>query len=340
MNFDPEMYPEIIGVLAEMSGDHEEKTPFRRFARFWLEPDYAQSLAETRANKEKKKKSLNSQIDDQYADQTLRDDIESSEIMTSEVALPRHGMQIHNEYTMYGHYRFLKNLLPGAKHINFFMEQESGIRAACLSAFAEEISADKVEAFFISINKDLTIHEKDRLQAQGKREILAFIDSMGAAGEQVSFEGARQLIIEQRIKANEFVVRPPFNDKWLIYPHPPRNEAEKQVSYQSDTGQKRYTEFQRACLYSKATLHGIDRFFQQVRRRVSLLERSISTSSSIGRKWYGYCPYNPVIIEKMLTILRVYYNFVKPGEDKQAPAMRLGLMSSVVKESRILYFMS
>jgi hypothetical protein len=201
--------------------------------------------------------------------------------------------------------------LPGA----YIMEQESGIRAACLSAFAEEVCNDKVEAFFISINKDLTIHEKDRLQAQGKREILAFIDSLGVAGEQVSFEGARQLIIEQRIKANEFVVRPPFNDKWLVYPHPPRNEAEKQVSYQSDTGQKRYTEFQLATLYSKATLHGI------------------------GRKWYGYCPYNPVIIEKMLTILRVYYNYVKPGEDKQTPAMRLGLMQSAVKESKILYFM-
>jgi hypothetical protein len=72
---------------------------------------------------------------------------------------------------------------------------------------------------------------------------------------------------------------------------------------------------------------------------VSLLERSISTSSNAGRKWYGYCPYNPVIIEKMLTILRTYYNFILAGKDKKTPAQRLGLTNRKFKEGDVLYFM-
>ena len=111
------------------------------------------------------------------------------------------------------------------------------------------------------------------------------------------------------------------------------------VCWLTDLGYEKHKSFYLAKLYSKATLHGIDRFFQQVRRRISLLERAISTSSNAGRKWYGYCPYNPEINEKLLLILRVYYNYVLAGQDKQTPAMRLGLTKKPVKESDILYYM-
>src|SRR5574340_890270 len=61
----------------------------------------------------------------------------------------------------------------------------------------------------------------------------------------------------------------------------------------------------------------IDRFFMQVRRRLSLLERPISTSSKAGRTWYGYSAYQPESIEKVLEIFRVFYNYRLGGEGQE-----------------------
>ena len=74
------------------------------------------------------------------------------------------------------------------------------------------------------------------------------------------------------------------------------------------------------------------------RRRVSLLERPVKTSSSSGRAWYGYSPYKPENIIKMLDIFRVFYNFAKVGEDGKTPAVRLGLMKGNGKVEDIIYF--
>lgn len=69
------------------------------------------------------------------------------------------------------------------------------------------------------------------------------------------------------------------------------SEPEKAVAYLTDLGD--YDEDHQAWLYNKASLHGVDSFFNQVRRRLSLLERPIHSKSNNGRIWNGYSPYNP-----------------------------------------------
>src|SRR3546814_11569307 len=76
----------------------------------------------------------------------------------------------------------------------------------------------------------------------------------------------------------------------------------------------------------------------QIRRLIMMLERPISTPSNDGRVWRGYSAYNPRIIQKLLDIYRVYYNYVAVGEDKRTPALRLGLAMGPVKLETILYF--
>lgn len=56
-----------------------------------------------------------------------------------------------------------------------------------------------------------------------------------------------------------------------------------------------------------------------------------------GRKWYGCSPYNPGIITKVLDILRVFYNFVAVGKDKETPAIRLALAKGKVDMEDIIY---
>ena len=94
-----------------------------------------------------------------------------------------------------------------------------------------------------------------------------------------------------------------------------------------------------ANLYLKASLAGIDNFFQRVRRSINLLECPILTASKNRRTWYGYSPYNPAMIEKLLDIYRVMNNFVEVGKDGKTPAMRLGLATAMVEPEEIIYFL-
>jgi len=53
-------------------------------------------------------------------------------------------------------------------------------------------------------------------------------------------------------------------------PHPPvsdMSEPEKAICYLTDHGD--YDADHQAWLYNKASMHGVDRFFMQVRRRLS-----------------------------------------------------------------------
>jgi hypothetical protein len=92
------------------------------------------------------------------------------------------------------------------------------------------------------------------------------------------------------------------------------------------------------CSQIKAFGGAIDRFFMQVRRRLSLLERPISSSANLGRRWFGYGPYKPVMVGKLLDIFRVFYNFVEVGKNKQTPAMRLGLAKGKITIENIIYY--
>ena len=76
----------------------------------------------------------------------------------------------------------------------------------------------------------------------------------------------------------------------------------------------------------------------QVRRRLSILERPISTASAANRIWHGYSAYNPESIVKMIGIFRVFYNYCLTGKDDQTPAMRLGLAKGKVVPEDIIYF--
>jgi hypothetical protein len=83
---------------------------------------------------------------------------------------------------------------------------------------------------------------------------------------------------------------------------------------------------------------GINHFFQNLRRKNSMLERPISTPSGLNRKWYGYSPYNPTIINKILLVHRVWYNYVKRKRRMTVtPAMKLGLAKAPIDPEVIIY---
>ena len=84
--------------------------------------------------------------------------------------LPSRGMQVHSEYTLYAHFFLLREMFGGVEKVRFFLDQDSGMRAACMGAFVERIKRGECDAFYVRINKILTINEKRQVVAGVKRE--------------------------------------------------------------------------------------------------------------------------------------------------------------------------
>lgn len=330
LNYDPTLDPEVVESGAQACGDLETRPPFRRYARCWLAADYAEALQRQARERRGGRRPLTENIRATYEAAVLREDVEVFETQDAERRLPAQGMQLHAEYTLYGHFFYLRELFRGVERLRFFLDQDSGMRAACLAAFQPEIAARRADAFYVRIASHLTITEKRAAIAASRGEFRRAQQAHPGLSE----TEVKLLLIKERLA--QMTPLGKWQDKWLLHPFPHMSEPEKAVCYLTDYGD--YDEDHLAWLYNKASLHAIDRFLMLVRRRLSILERPLATANRFGRMWYGYSPYNPEMIVKLLTIFRVFYNYCLTGTGRSTPAMRLGLAKGKVSLEDIIYF--
>jgi len=176
----------------------------------------------------------------------------------------------------------------------------------------------------------MTIDERRKATRQAERYLKSYMKRTPDLSRQ---DARLQILIDNLHKMDEIGQ---YQDKWFTHPFPTIMEPEKKICHLTDFGD--YTINHRAWLYNKASLKGTNIFFANVRRKLSLLERPISTPSALNRRWYGYSPYNPSIINKILLIHRVWYNYVKKSRrTKITPAMKLGLAKAPIDPEVIIY---
>jgi len=331
LNFDPNLNSDLVEKDALDIGDNDLAMPFRKYARVWLQSDHKRMVrARGKANEAVPEGGLMSSVA-RYKNTLSREEIEASDEPTPQQMLPHIGMQVHEEYTLYAHFLFLKRLFGNVEKVRFYLDQDSGIRAACLSAFKDEVMAGTCDAFYVRINKDLTIHQKQRIVAASERDFR----DLRSEYPYLSDKSLRLLRITADMKRLEKIGK--WEDRWLEYPFADMSEPEKAVCYLTDRND--YGETHLAHLYHKASLHSIDSYFNQVRTRVSALDRGKGSQSNLGRKWYGYQPYSPAMVQKFLDILRVYHNYcLKSKKSKDTPAMRIGLARAPLDPEVIINF--
>lgn len=273
---------------------------------------------------------LRGAIADTYDEAGERADVEVVESASEDTALPELGMLIKEQYTMHGHFQALARMLAGAEKVRLYLDQDSGIRAAFLGAFAARVKDRSADAWYVRILKDATIHQKERaVQEANMRLAEAKLRYPGLSQQDLLIELMKEEMARVRVVG-------PFHDLWLTHPLPNMSEPAKEVCWLTDMGD--YDREHVARLYLKASLHAVDRFFMQTRRLLSLAERSIVTASADRRVWHGYSAYKPENLARVLEIFRVYYNYCKVGKDKKTPAMRLGLARAPIAIEDVLYF--
>jgi transposase-like protein len=336
-NFDPTLNQEAIELDAQAINDADNPDPLKKYARLRLKSDYIKTHAKIAAKK-KIGTTLTDDIAATYSEAQQRDDIESFDTKSGTQKLPDYGLQIRAEYTMIAHFYFLKNLLGNVTKWRFFLDQESGIRSACLSAFKDEIANHTAEAFYVRIEKDLTIEQKRKYKLKSKNNFDQIkLSNPGKSENDIKLE-----MLKQEIQAVTLLGS--WKDRWVQHPLPSMSESNKAMCWLTE-----HDEFDldhQAWLYNKASLHSVDSFFERIRRRVMMLERSIHSSANNGRTWSGYAAYNPAMVGKLLDIFRVVHNYVlvKREKDengvivKSTPAMRLGLAQAPVEYKDIVNF--
>jgi hypothetical protein len=361
VNYDPSLDPKEVQKDAMAVGDYSKQGAFRKYGRLWLQDDYGPALDRARHKRTFKHSpdDIGKNIKRTYGAGILRQDIEAPEPISDALQLPTKGMLVREEYTLYGHFFFLRKLFSGTDKVNFYLDQDSGIRAACLSAFADRIKAHRCDAFYVQISKGMTVDARKKILNDNK----GLMEEIAAANPGMTEAEIKLMMLKNNMKHPVSIG--PWGDKWVTHPYPNIAEPGKEMCYLTDIHD--YTEDELAVLYGKASLHAIDRFFMQVRRRLHVLERPLVTASNASRRWYGYSPYHADVVGKVLDIYRVFHNYVqapvrykkrtpeekkKLAEDKAAgivkkrgpakpkitAAMRLGLMDRPATIDEIIDF--
>lgn len=331
-NFDPRLNPALVAIHAEHLGDMQKLLPFRRYARLWLDEDYARLVrGRDHFSLPIPEGGLERDVANRYRIALTRNEIEATDDPEPHIMLPEDGLQVHEEYTLYGHFLFLKKMLKNVEKFRFFLDQDSGMRAACFAAFRDDILEGNCDAFFVRINKDLTVNQKRRIVGQVEREL----DKARFLYPDLTDTSIRILGVIEEMEKMEKIGR--WEDRWLKYPFPDMSEPEKAVCHLTPINV--YENTHMANLYLKASLHAVDSYFNQVRTHISPLQRANRSQSSSGRTWYGYQPYQPELVQKLLDIFRVFHNYCLESKiDKKTPAMRLGLAKGPVDLDKIIYF--
>ena len=340
LNFDGELDPDEVDARAIALGDYSSPAPYRKYARVWLKPDYDESVAASAVTAAKKVAKalekaraideLTGEISAEYASAMERDDVEDSEEKDKDTALPTLGMQVHEQYTLHAHFLALSLLLANAEKVRVYMDQDSGFRAGFMSGFHQRVRDRTADAFYVKVLKNATIDKKDSVVRKSK----AIFKEYQAAHPKLKPYAVAVLMVIDEMKRMATLGQ--WDDRWLTHPLPNKGEPDKRVCWLTNLGG--YPEEQVARLYLKASLHSVDRFFMQARRRLSLAERGFPSASSDRRIWHGYSAYKPQNLGKMLEIFRVFYNYCSVGQDKQTPAMRMGLARGPVKLEEVLCY--
>lgn len=322
-NFDASVDPAEIEQRWVDERESTKRPHMRSLARVWTEFDYRMSMARAGRLGED-------------AAAPARDDLDAPELMDLGQQLPKNGAQVHADYLMHGHYWFLRSLTHGAEKLRFYIDQDAGLLHACLGAFADKVRDRQADVVQVDIQKNLTIDQRKNAHGKARRWF---------EGERARFPGMKDNVIRTAILAERIAAakeaskteKGKLQEVWLEYPFPDMAEPGKRLRFVTDLDD--YDDHHVANLLMKGSLWPVDTVFNRIRRRMSMFERPVQSVRRARRMWHIYAPYDAAMVEKMLTIFRVWHNYVWiDSKAKKTAAEKLGMAEGKVRMQDIVYF--
>lgn len=254
------------------------------------------------------------------------------------------GMHVNSTYTTIAHCLLIKQLLGASKYV-FISDDDSSIETSILRVFKDEISHKKGDYFICKLDKSLDNRERYAHFIESKREVAAYRKQ----NPNMSFKEAQIALMVEALEGHVF--HEPIEKYGQIYnkrsknfiehPLPSINEGVRYLDCLTPIDH--LSTIKLASMLVNVNNHAVDTFYNQVRRRISILERPLVTATNAGKS-YIYSNYNPMYAQYAVTILRAFYNFcwtIRSFDGKdQTPAQRLGIANKVYSYEDIIYFNS
>lgn len=246
-------------------------------------------------------------------------------------------------YTALAHYLLIKQTL-NAKEWFFVSDDDSTLQSAIFRTFSDTFLSGYAGYFVCQSDKSLDIDYAKAEASKHKKDLIQWGESLGYRESTLQYLARKKL--QANLKGHDFYNYktvagkryPVRGSNPIEHPLPFRDEGHRYVNCISDFTSLTTDELARLIL--QVNNRTIDNFFQQIRRRILLLERPIVTARGDGKS-YIYGSYNPKYAQYLVTILRTFYNFcwkTKYNNQILTPAMRLGIADKVYDEKDIIYF--
>ena len=322
-NINPDHDLKKIERELQESGGMKSASALRSYAHFLLSDDYGHS---GKTPEELKHLDLLDDVEQKYLEMTSRKDFGVAEVLNRYTSPPAEGVQVRFDYTLYGHFAWLKQTLPEHNDIIFYLAYDSGLREACLSLFNREIIDNTTNAFYVRTEQSLSIAAK-RQRIREANEVLRQYQKKYPEMDAKSIELA---LIKDRMSTMPAIGH--WGDRWLIHPHPHMGEPGKAVSHTTNTGKGDRETL--AEYYRRASLYPCRHFYDRLQNRISVVPEQNETGPS--GQWNLYGAYKPSVVIKLIEIFRTYNNFVLTDKFGQTPAQRLGLSSGVLTIKNII----
>lgn len=283
---------------------------------------------------------------------------------------PVEGALIKKQYTAIAHFRLIADMLPPDAELHLMSDPEGAFVLAEPVGFVDPLKEQRADLAFITFDKTLTNPKKKALVAAYKRQLQQLIDEIGDSEDAGTVR--REYIARYGRRIGNGGIAIPGD--WWEVPIATMYEPNKRVgiAYQRPTGLPDELEKRRLDLLDRTSLHAVDSFFNALRQRVSYLHRPGMSRSSVSH-YNAFQPYRPDMVQKIVDIARVYFNWVEPRpfrvarkfesmdpmpsassheriepgykehqrrtkhEDKSTPAMRMRLAKSPIRLQTILY---
>lgn len=253
------------------------------------------------------------------------------------------GCHVSANYTAVAHYWLVKSML----HVDnwyFISDDDSMLENSIFRVFSDKFCDGKALYFTCQTDKTLTLEEAGKMAFQTRNELKEWARYHNC--DKYSLYDIACKKLESDLSNHEFYdykiingMKVPIKGKNPIsHPLPDKDEGVRYISLINYTLPMSSNEL--ANLMIDVNSRAINNFFQEIRRRISVLERPLTTARGEGKS-YIYANYNPRYAQYLVTIFRTFYNFCftkKIGGAELTPAQRLGIADKLYSIEDIIYF--
>lgn len=253
------------------------------------------------------------------------------------------GLHLNSTYTAIAHFWLIQQMVS-ARDWRFVTDKDFSLMTALFRVFADQIRVGDAHHFLCQLGEQKSIRKAmaEYSQANKKLKYWALENDL----EGYSIIRLALMKLEEELETHTFhqMVEvdghnyPKWANNPIEHPLPLPDQGKRLVDCTTDISTYDLSEI--ASMILKVNSHTTNAFIQLIRRRISFLERPLSTARNEGKS-YIYANTNPKYAQYALTIFRTYYNFCLPykSRDKRiaTPAQRLGITDRQFSLKEIIY---